>query len=64
MPFKIDDALRYLVEHEGSDLHLKVGAPPIVRVHGELGPIEGSDPLAPEDSEAALAAILTDPKRR
>ena len=34
--FDIDDALRYLIVNEGSDLHLKVPAPPIVRVHGRI----------------------------
>jgi twitching motility protein PilT len=59
--FDIDQALRHLVEQEGSDLHIKVPAPPIVRVHGELRPIEGQAPLTPEETEAALRAILTDP---
>ena len=33
--FEIDAALRQLVEAGGSDLHLKVGAPPLVRVNGD-----------------------------
>jgi twitching motility protein PilT len=56
--FTIDHALRYLVEQEGSDLHVKVPSPPIVRVHGELRPIEGQPGLTPEDTERALEAIL------
>ena len=60
MAFDIDAALRYLVEREGSDLHLKVPAPPMVRLHGELRPIEGTEPLGPEDTEAALEHILHD----
>jgi twitching motility protein PilT len=58
--FDIDHALRYLVEREGSDLHVKVPSPPIARVHGELRPVEGAEPLRPEDTEHALAHILTD----
>src|SRR5213593_2043686 len=34
--------LRTLAEHDGSDLHLKVGSPPIIRVDGELHRLEGS----------------------
>ena len=34
--FDVKQALRELVAKEGSDLHLKVGAPPLYRVHGEL----------------------------
>ena len=36
MAFDIDAALRYVVEREGSDLHVKVPAPPMARIHGEL----------------------------
>ena len=60
MAFDIDAALRYVVEQEGSDLHVKVPSPPIVRVHGELRPIEGTEPLTAEDTDAALEHILTD----
>jgi twitching motility protein PilT len=58
MAFDIDAALRYVVEREGSDLHVKVPSPPMSRVHGELRPVEGAEPLTPEDTEAALAHIL------
>ena len=40
----------------GSDLHLKVGSPPIARVDGELTPIE-ERPLTEEDLEAALMVV-------
>jgi twitching motility protein PilT len=60
--FDIDAALRTLVEKEGSDLHVKVPAPPLTRVHGELAPLPGAEPLEGEDTEAALRQILTDPR--
>ena len=60
MAFDIDAALRYVVEREGSDLHVKVSAPPMARVHGALRPIEGAEPLTVEDAESALAHILSD----
>jgi len=60
--FDIDAALRTLVEQEGSDLHVKVPSPPLTRVHGELAPLPGAEPLSPEHSEAALRQILTDPR--
>ncbi len=45
---EIDKLFRALVKVEGSDLHLKVGLPPHVRVHGTLrplnrGPIDGEE---------------------
>jgi twitching motility protein PilT len=58
MAFDIDAALRYVVEREGSDLHVKVPSPPMARIHGELMPVEGGGPLTAEDTEAALAHIL------
>ena len=61
MAFEITDALRQLVAAGGSDLHLKVPSPPMIRVDGELRPLENALPLAPQDTDAALAHLLTDP---
>jgi twitching motility protein PilT len=58
--FDIDQALRMVVEGEGSDLHVKVPSPPMLRVHGELRPIPGAEPLKPEDTEGALRQIVKD----
>jgi twitching motility protein PilT len=55
--FEIDSALRTLVEREGSDLHVKVGAPPTVRLHGELMPLEGYQPLSAEETAQAFQNI-------
>ena len=60
MAFDIDAALRYVVENEGSDLHLKVPAPPMARVDGVLRPLDGADPLTPEDTERAFEHICPD----
>jgi twitching motility protein PilT len=57
MAFDIDAALKYLVEREGSDLHLKVGSPPVARVHGDLWALKGVESLNPEDTEAVLEHI-------
>jgi twitching motility protein PilT len=59
--FDVHAALRHLVEAEGSDLHLKVPSRPLVRVHGRLAPIEGSERLDHTDTEKALHELLTDP---
>ncbi len=60
MAFDIDECLRYVVERDGSDLHLKVAAPPMARVHGELVQIAGQEPLRPEDTEGALGVLIAD----
>jgi twitching motility protein PilT len=58
--FDIDIALRALVELGGSDLHIKVAAPPIVRVNGQLQALEGFEPLKPEDTEKAFHTIAAE----
>jgi twitching motility protein PilT len=54
-------ALHHLVDTGGSDLHLKVPAPPLIRAHGTLTPLPGSETLRPEDTEAVLRSMLKDP---
>jgi twitching motility protein PilT len=58
--FDIDSALRTMVERGGSDLHVKVGVPPTVRLHGELAPLEGFGPLSEEETEQAFHEISED----
>src|SRR5262249_11324084 len=55
----IDDLLRLVVEEGGSDLHMVVGAPPIIRVDGQLTPTP-YEKLTPQDSQRMLYDILTD----
>ena len=54
----LDEALRYVVRKEGSDLHLKVPSRPLVRIHGRLEAIEHYEPLTPADTERVLAHML------
>src|SRR5882762_9820863 len=61
--FDVDSALRYLIQAEGSDLHLKVPVPPMARVHGQLAPLEGEEVLKPPDTERVLRYMLTDPTK-
>ena len=35
-PIPLDDLLKLLVRHEGSDLHLRVKEAPVFRIHGDL----------------------------
>ena len=60
MAFDLDHALRYLIAAEGSDLHLKVPAYPLIRLHGHLEAIPGTERLFPEDTERALGEMLAD----
>jgi twitching motility protein PilT len=57
MGFNIDEALKYVVDREGSDLHVKVESPPVARVHGDLWALKDSEPLTPTETEKALHTI-------
>src|SRR5678816_2034410 len=50
--------LQELVRRNGSDLHLKVGRPPTVRIDGELIPLDHA-PLRPEDLRALAEQLMT-----
>jgi twitching motility protein PilT len=63
MGFDLDSALHRVIETEGSDLHLKVPSPPLIRTHGDLEPIPGAERLKPEDTEAVLRHMLRDPSK-
>jgi twitching motility protein PilT len=55
---RIEGLARRLVEADGSDLHLKVGAPPTIRVRGLLGYLDEHQALQKEDTEAILREII------
>jgi len=61
--FDVQTALRNLVIRGGSDLHLKVAAPPLFRINGVLGAYAGDPPLTAEDTERALHELLHDPTK-
>jgi twitching motility protein PilT len=56
--FDVQAALRELVSRNGSDLHLKVGSPPLFRVDGALGADTQHDALTAEDTERVLHELL------
>ncbi len=54
----IDRFLTTLWEHRGSDLLLVAGAPPMVRIDGDLRPIGGEEPFEPEMLDRILSTML------
>src|SRR5438094_140562 len=50
MGVKIDDLLVIAIAHFASDLHIKAGSFPIMRIGGELYPVADAPRLAPEDT--------------
>ncbi len=60
---EIDKLFRALVKLEGSDLHLKVGAPPYVRVDGTLRPLN-RDPVDDEEMARLVFPMVNMQERR
>ena len=61
--FDLQAALHRVIETEGSDLHLKVPSRPLIRTHGDLEPIPGSEPLSPEETEGVFAEMLKEDQK-
>ncbi len=59
---EVDKLFRALVKLEGSDLHLKVGRPPIVRVHGTLKELN-RPPIDREEMVRLLFPMMNDRTR-
>ena len=59
----ITDLLRTLHEQGGSDLHLKVGRPPMMRVRGDLAPLAANPVLTAEDVERLMFGVISADQR-
>jgi twitching motility protein PilT len=55
----IDNLLRFMVEQQASDLHLKPMRPPLMRLKGKLLPLK-SDPISPDDVQKMIDGILNE----
>jgi twitching motility protein PilT len=60
----VEQALQYLVEKGGSDLHLSAGSPPLIRIHGALLPIPGTPELTSDDTQEVLDSFLEDSDKK
>ena len=58
-PMDLDTLLKSVVECGATDLHLKLGLPPIVRRDGHLGALEGYPPLTEADLETILLSVTS-----
>ncbi|MGZ6995814.1 MAG: PilT/PilU family type 4a pilus ATPase [Acidimicrobiia bacterium] len=59
----VNELLAMLLDQKGSDLHLTAGSPPVIRVHGELRPVPGGDPINGSEIREMIYAILTQKQR-
>ena len=54
----LDRLLRAVADEDGSDLHVKAGSPPRIRVHGDLRKLDGEPTVSPDDTAGMAAAIM------
>ena len=55
---EMNDLLQLAIEEGSSDLHIAVGLPPMLRIHGGLEPLD-TPPLTPEDTERLMKSITS-----
>ena len=58
----IDDLLKMIVDKAGSDLHLTVGSPPMLRLQGKLWPTD-LPPLSPKEIRRLVYNFLSNDQR-
>jgi twitching motility protein PilT len=61
---RIEVLLEEVIKKKASDLHLQVGLPPMLRIDGALGPLNGADPLTDEAVETLIFAILDEDQKQ
>jgi len=64
MSIDIDKILKKAVQMQASDLHIKVGNPPIIRVNGGLSTLPDEKRLTPEDTIDIAFSIMNDAQRK
>lgn len=57
---ELNELILTLAKEEASDLHLNVGAPPIIRVNGELISLLHKQPLTSEDTVGFLKTMVSE----
>ncbi len=55
----MQDILKYCVQYDASDVHILVGVPPYIRLHGKLMPIPETEVVTPQASRELVTSVLT-----
>src|SRR6202167_2878174 len=64
MALNIDDLLRHAVETKASDLHLKVGNHPYLRIDGQLNPQTDVSRITPEEMLSMAFSMMTNRQKQ
>lgn len=60
----IDELLKIMREQDASDLHVTSGAPPILRLHGDMVPLSNFKELQTQDVQGLLFEILSEKQKK
>ena len=60
---EIKDYFNLAVERKASDIHLVVGQPPILRINGELNPVEGAPQISREALHDFIFGLLSEEQK-
>ena len=60
---EIDELLKIAIESDASDLHLKAGNFPILRINGKLKPLSSFPRLSPEDTQELAEQMTNDSQK-
>jgi len=60
----LEDFLKYMVKKDATDLHITTGAPPKIRIGGELVPIPDTDVLGPGDTQRLCFSVMSDAQKQ
>lgn len=61
---RIDDLLRMAMSFGSSDLHLRAGAVPVIRVNGELRPLEGVAKLSQDETLEMAFSMMSNRQKQ
>ena len=62
--FTLDDLLRLMPGKEASDLHVRAGEPPVLRIHGDLTRLTEYPVMSPDDCKDLMYPIMDEAHRQ
>lgn len=60
---ELHDVLNAAVKEKASDVHLKAGLPPILRIYGTLAPVKNQERLTPDDVAKIAMRLMNDQQK-
>lgn len=60
---ELHDILNHSVKEKASDVHLKAGLPPILRIYGNLVPVKNQERLAPDEITKIAMRLMSDQQK-